>query len=107
MLSKCANPDCLEQFRYLHQGRLFCLTPTPEVQATSYGSREFLYQRFWLCDRCAKRMKVVWDGFQAKTELLPIVVAAQTSETDKPSDSQTENAAKESTACPVGADSGL
>ena len=87
MLSKCANPECSEQFRYLHEGRLFCLTPTPEVQATSYGSLEFLYERFWLCDRCAKKMKVVWDGFTAKTELLPVAVPTQ-AEADRPRDSQ-------------------
>lgn len=71
MLSKCANPECSEQFRYLHQGRLFCLTPTPEVQAASYGALELLYERFWLCDRCSKVMKVVWNGVQAKVVSLP------------------------------------
>lgn len=76
MLSKCANPECSEQFRYLHQGRLFCLTPTPELQATSYGSLEFLYERFWLCERCSKQMRVVWDGVQATVERLPPTTAS-------------------------------
>ena len=71
MLSKCANPECSEQFRYLHQGRLFCLAPTPEVAATSQGSLELLYERFWLCDRCCKEMKVTWDGLRAKVVRLP------------------------------------
>jgi hypothetical protein len=66
MLSKCANPECSEQFRYLHQGKMFCLIPTPKAAATSYGSPEFLYERFWLCDRCSKEMKVTWDGLRAK-----------------------------------------
>jgi hypothetical protein len=66
MLSKCANPECSEQFRYLHQGKLFCLIPTPKVAATGYGSLEFLYERFWLCDRCSKEMKVTWDGVRAR-----------------------------------------
>src|ERR1700752_692239 len=30
MLSKCANPECSEILRYLHQGKIFCLSPTPE-----------------------------------------------------------------------------
>ena len=34
MLSKCANPECFEQFRYLHQGKIFLLTPPPELQAS-------------------------------------------------------------------------
>ena len=66
MLSKCANPECSEPFRYLHQGKMFCLMPTPKAAATSYGSLEFLYERFWLCDRCSKEMKVTWDGARAR-----------------------------------------
>jgi hypothetical protein len=62
MLSKCANPECSEQFRYLHQGKMFCLIPTPKGAASRYGSLETLYERFWLCDRCSKEMKVTWDG---------------------------------------------
>lgn len=81
MLSKCANPKCSEQFRYLHQGRLFCLTPTPEVQATNYGSLEFLCERFWLCDRCAKQMRVVWDGLQARVEQQPSTIRPRLQDT--------------------------
>ena len=65
MLSKCANPECSEPFRYLHQGKIFCLIP-PKVAASSYGLLDFLYERFWLCDRCSKEMKVTWDGVRAK-----------------------------------------
>ena len=46
MLSKCANPECSEQFRYLHQGKMFCLTPTRKVTAASYSSLKFVYERF-------------------------------------------------------------
>ena len=35
MLSKCANPECSEQFRYLHQGKMFCLIPAPKAAADS------------------------------------------------------------------------
>ena len=71
MLSKCANPECCEQFRYLHQGRLFHLSPTPEVQALNDDSHEALHERFWLCDQCCQRMSVVWDGTQAMIVSLP------------------------------------
>jgi hypothetical protein len=71
MLSKCANPECSEQFRYLHQGKLFCLHPTPRIAASTYGSLELLYERFWLCDRCCKEMQVIWDGVKAKVVPLP------------------------------------
>jgi len=71
MLSKCANPDCSEQFHYLHQGKLFCLTPTPEVQAITEDACPALYERFWLCESCAKEMTLVWGGTQAKLVPLP------------------------------------
>lgn len=70
MLSKCANPGCSEQFRYLHQGRLFQLAPTPAV-ASSNVPFDVVHERFWLCDRCAKSMSLVWDGNQAKIVKLP------------------------------------
>lgn len=71
MVSKCANPACSEQFRYLHEGKLFHLTPTPEIQASEDGELPFLYERFWLCDACAKKMTLVWGGTGAKLVPLP------------------------------------
>jgi len=32
MLSKCANYECSESFRYLHAGKIFCHAPTPDLQ---------------------------------------------------------------------------
>jgi hypothetical protein len=66
MLSKCANPDCSEIFRYLHQGKIFCLAPTPEVEAVSGEMLPALQERFWLCDECSKKMTAVWGGTQVK-----------------------------------------
>lgn len=71
MVSKCANPQCSEQFRFLHEGRLFQLTPTPEVQVISEDDNPALYERFWLCDRCSKQMTLVWAGTRAKLISLP------------------------------------
>lgn len=71
MLTKCANPACSAQFKYLHQGKLFHLTPIPELQARHDRSLEFLYERFWLCDSCCKKMTVVWGGTAAKVVPLP------------------------------------
>lgn len=71
MLSKCANPECSEPFLRLQRGKLFHLSPTPEVRESSEGSSPDLYERFWLCDRCCKEMTVVWAGDQVKLERLP------------------------------------
>lgn len=71
MLSKCANPACSERFRYLHQGKLFQLTPLPELEAATGIIVPQLYERFWLCDRCSKEMTVVWGGTEAEVIPLP------------------------------------
>ena len=70
MLSKCANPKCSEIFRYLHQGKIFSLAPTPEVQTVT-GMLPGLEERFWLCERCAREMTLVWGGAQVKLVALP------------------------------------
>ena len=64
MVSRCANPVCSEVFRYLHQGRLYCLTPAPGVRPTAGALHPSLEERFWLCDKCAKQMTLVWTGSQ-------------------------------------------
>lgn len=70
MLSKCANPGCSEQFRYLHEGKLFQLAATPAI-ASSGVPFEVLQERFWLCDRCSKSLSLVWDGNRARIVKLP------------------------------------
>ena len=71
MLSKCANPECVETFRYLSQGRVFRLSPTPTVQSSAAALGSQLTERFWLCDGCAQSMTVVWDGKRANVAPLP------------------------------------
>ena len=71
MLSKCANPGCSEVFRYLRQGKIFRLAPSPAVQAAAGAFGSLLTERFWLCDPCSKEMTVVWDGTRAKIVPLP------------------------------------
>jgi hypothetical protein len=70
MVSKCANPACSQRFLYLHQGKIFQLTPTPEVEAVGRGFSLSLYERFWLCDKCCKEMTLVWGGNEPK--LVPL-----------------------------------
>jgi hypothetical protein len=71
MLSKCANPACSEEFLYLHQGKLFQLTPTPKVRAVRGATIPLLYERFWLCEKCCKQMTLVWGGAGPKLVPLP------------------------------------
>jgi len=75
MLSKCANPECSQTLRYLREGKIFYLSPTPEVQIAMGMLYPSLHERFWLCDRCAKEMTLIWDGTRAKPVRLPAKVA--------------------------------
>ena len=75
MLSKCANPKCSEILRYLHQGKIFCLAPTPEVQSVTGVPIPAFEERFWLCERCSKTMTLVWGGTQVKLVRLPLRAA--------------------------------
>jgi len=91
MLAKCANPECPEQFRYLHQGKLFHLTPTPEIEMFEGEFSPSLYERFWLCDRCSKEMTMVWGGtgvrlvpLPAKPATLPAPVAGEVAGSYRP-----------------------
>ncbi len=76
MLSKCANPECFESFRYLHEGKLLCLSPTPEVQIAAGTFKPELHERFWLCPRCSKKMTLVWGGAQVRLVPVPIKALA-------------------------------
>ena len=61
MLSKCANPTCFARFRYLHEGRIFNI----EIKAASETDPARFkdkVEHFWLCESCARVLKVVWDN---------------------------------------------
>jgi len=78
MLSKCTNPECSEILRYLQQGKIFCLAPTPEVQSVTGMLNPVFEERFWLCERCSQEMTLVWGGTQVKLVRRPSK-AAETS----------------------------
>ena len=71
MLSKCANPACSRQFMHLHEGKIFHLSPTPEVEAAAGLFAPSLYERFWLCGECCNKLTLVWGGTEAKLVQLP------------------------------------
>ena len=85
MVSKCANPACSEKFMRLHEGRIFHLSPTPEAAATGSFAAA-LHERFWLCDRCCKKMTLVWGGSEVKLVPVPkkaVALCAMPSEAAK------------------------
>lgn len=64
MLSSCANPSCFKKFRYLHEGKLFLLSPKHNEKprsSTADGKHVDQLRYAWLCDRCARTHEVVLD----------------------------------------------
>ena len=78
MISKCANPACLNRFLYFHTGKLFRFERRPlDKQAAdkeqkgdnlTAGSAATLrkgsrgVEFFWLCDDCAAVMTLVYQA---------------------------------------------
>ena len=56
MLSKCANPACLNTFRYFHEGKLYLIE-----------SKQRTLEYFWLCSSCSREMTIQIDDDHAVT----------------------------------------
>jgi hypothetical protein len=63
VLTKCANPSCLEEFRSLRSGRLFVTGPANVRVANnaSTTSKPRQLEYFWLCSRCSQTMRITID----------------------------------------------
>lgn len=66
MLSKCANHVCSNQFRYLHQGKLFEVEVQFSGRFQPNDSREpaggtAQIERWWLCDQCMRYITLRFD----------------------------------------------
>jgi hypothetical protein len=62
MVSKCANPNCSNTFRYLHEGKLYLLDGGSAF-ARRNGSRKPAEESrpleyIWLCSSCCRYMAV-------------------------------------------------
>ncbi len=53
LLTKCLNPKCSAQFRYLHEGKLFCMANNGAQgqRKTNGGHSELEY--VWMCQACS------------------------------------------------------
>lgn len=72
MLAKCANPNCSNTFRYLHEGRLYLVDSSwaitnrnGSVEGTTRRTPEYA----WFCSSCCRHMAIRIDE-----EFGPIVV---------------------------------
>ena len=74
MLSKCANPGCFARFHTLRKGRLFKIELNADPAHTLDSPSRIEY--FWLCEDCARKLKVVWrDGSVSTRPLYPALTA--------------------------------
>ena len=69
MVSKCANPDCANSFRYFHQGKLYRVETDAgaDRRRVTFGAENKepgLLRRlefYWLCDNCSEAFTLVYD----------------------------------------------
>jgi len=59
VLAKCVNPVCSNQFRFLHQGKLFeveiqYIMSQAASEHRGLGNAKGHVERYWLCNRCAQ-----------------------------------------------------
>jgi hypothetical protein len=66
MLSKCANQNCTNTFRYLHEGRLYVVDSRTALNGNrprSKSSGRFKPLIFaWLCSSCCSSMTIQFDA---------------------------------------------
>ena len=60
MSSRCKNPSCRKQLRYLHEGKLFWKKPVVDTHGNAVSDGEW----FWLCDLC-----VAQTGFPGEEDI--------------------------------------
>ena len=59
MLAKCANPNCMNRFRHLREGKLFSFQGLP---MSNQLSRNFeAREHWWLCAQCAVTFTIHFD----------------------------------------------
>jgi hypothetical protein len=76
VLSKCANPACFARFRYLHEGRIFNIEIKTET--TNHHAQPKI-EHFWLCESCARMLKVVWEDGVVSTRPRHLALPSATS----------------------------
>jgi len=54
LLSKCLNPKCSAEFRYLHEGKLFCLTIKQNSDLGVEKSHTMHVEYVWMCNSCSR-----------------------------------------------------
>jgi hypothetical protein len=68
VLSKCANPACSANFRYLGEGKLYlvdskaALVRRKAPAELKYAGKSCTYEYLWLCSVCCRHMMIQIGG---------------------------------------------
>jgi hypothetical protein len=64
MLSKCANPSCLNEFHYFGEGKVFEIRWEGSSSAThgAHGKKRAHIEHYWLCSHCASTLTIALDS---------------------------------------------
>jgi hypothetical protein len=62
-VSKCANPQCPQEFKKLGEGKLF-------VRRSEKGDKEAKQTALWLCEACAVQFDLRYDRRQQEYHLV-------------------------------------
>ena len=82
MVSRCANPSCNAEFKYLHEGHLFQFASAGTLNGPCQSRLNFAF--WWLCPRCCTSMTLVQNGpTGVKLILLPRVAESSIHEWPK------------------------
>ena len=60
MLSKCANPDCVETLHYLREGKVFKIESDGLFLIDGKKPVKKV-EHFWLCGNCSSTMTLTFD----------------------------------------------
>jgi len=75
VLKKCVNPECSAQFRYLHEGKLFCLVRDSSRAQDSRTRHSSEMEWVWLCSECAGLFKLVRE--ESELSVIPLGMRAR------------------------------
>lgn len=79
MVSRCANPGCEANFKYLREGRLFQFRAANS--AGGFAASNAAIELWWLCSRCCLSMTLVEDGAEG-VKLIPLARGPQSVRAD-------------------------
>lgn len=71
MVSRCANPSCGAQFKYLHEGRLYHFVSNDKRVGPPTSQSSVGVPFWWLCARCCLAMALIHDG-KSRVTLVPL-----------------------------------